>query len=493
MTTRTVVWAGGPVAPLPIGTILSARKMGPWRLVDDLGREVRVTVLRLAIDAARLVWQRLANALLAAIATAVSGRRSPIVRRDGSNPDGPVVLVVPVLPDQSHTFVYREVLALLRARPSWRCVVLARNAQAPRHGEAEELSARAVFLPRTGVTARALRVARWLATRRGRELFAMYRHPEGGSVRALLGRRVLRDPRDPGNAFELADLLRPWRPRHIHVYSSTHPTNVAMGAAHLLSVPFSVSSYVDFEFAYDHKMLAEKVARATFFRVVTEFCAMRLLALPELRGLDKNKVPVVYLGLDLANWQARAVRPGRSVLLSAARLVPKKGLQFVPLALQLLREQGLVCHWRVIGDGQDRVALEAACQKHGVRDLVEFLGAVDSDAVRRELLAADLAVLPCILTADGERDGIPVFLNEAMALSVPVVTTAVSGIPEMVRDGDTGFLCQPSDSASLADAIRRALSDPTRAMEVGERGRELVHRMLDVDVTAAQVLQRIEA
>ena len=138
-------------------------------------------------------------------------------------------------------------------------------------------------------------------------------------------------------------------------------------------------------------------------------------------------------------------------------------------------------------------AVFANLRERGVADLVEFLGALASNEVRRELLTADLAVLPCVIAADGERDGIPVFLNEAMALAVPVVTTPISGIPEMVRDGETGFLAQPGDSQSLADTIARALASPELARTVGDSGRALVHDMLDVDVTAAQLLARIEA
>ncbi|MEY2715415.1 MAG: hypothetical protein RIT24_1758, partial [Planctomycetota bacterium] len=105
----------------------------------------------------------------------------------------------------------------------------------------------------------------------------------------------------------------------------------------------------------------------------------------------------------------------------------------------------------------------------------------------------DAAVLPCVLASDGERDGIPVFLNEAMALGVPVVTTPVSGIPEMVIDGETGFLCAPNDSASLALALARALGDRARAARVAAAARALVHRTIDIRMTSAQVIERIES
>src|SRR5690606_36085194 len=166
----------------------------------------------------------------------------PAVPARASNASGPVVVVLPVLPDMSHTFVYRELLAILKQRPDWRVIVLVHNEQAPRHREAEELLKRDTFLPREGVTRAYWRSTRWLCHRRGRQLVAMYRSQPDPESRELVGKLMLRDARHPGNALLLADTLRHFSPRHIHVYASTCPANVAMGAAHLLAVPFSISS-----------------------------------------------------------------------------------------------------------------------------------------------------------------------------------------------------------------------------------------------------------
>lgn len=491
MTVPTVVWPGWPHAPAPLAAIFATRRSGPMRVVDDAGRAVPWRATTGVRELLRIGWQRLLGGGLGLLAALGTPRRAPAVAAASAG-DGPVVLVLPVLPDLSHTFVYREVLAILRQRPSWRVVVLARNDLAPVHTEARELLDRAVFLRRDGVTRNAVRVLRWLLRARGRSLFGLYRAEPAGSVHDLLDKLALRDPRHPGNAFVLADLLAPLRPRHVHVYASTWPANVAMGAAHLLGVPFSISSYVDFEFAYSHKMLAAKIARASFFRVVTRHCREQLLGMREAGASGADRVPVVYLGLDLAAWQQEAPLPGHRVLVSAARLVPKKGLHVVPPALAALRARGLPCRWRVIGDGPELTALRSACAQHGVTDLVEFLGPRDNDCVRTELLAADLALLPCVVAPDGERDGIPIFLVEAMALGVPAVTTPVSGIPELVRDGDTGFLARPGDSRSLADVLQRALGDPAAARAIGARGRHAVHTTLDVDGMARELIAHIE-
>ncbi len=490
--TETVVWRSHPHAPAPVHAILRARRRGPCRVVDERGEELAFGSARLVREAVRAAFLRIGCLALSVLARACCARRSPPLRREDADAHGPVVLVVPVLPDVSHTFVYREVLALLESRPDWRCVALAAEPRAPKHPEALALMRKCVFLPRGGVLARVLRVLRWLCSARGRELFSLYRAAEGGSVAGLLHKRALADGRDPGNAFELADLLRVMRPRHVHVYSSTHPTNVAMGAAHLLGVPFSISSYVDFEFDYSHKLLAEKFARAAFFRVVSDFCRSRMA---ESVGCDArdSRLPVVDFGIELSQWPLSAKCAGRGSLVSVARLVPKKGLHQVPPALAELRRCGLTVSWAVIGDGPERARLEADCARLGVADCVEFLGSKDSSDVRRVLQHADLALLPCVMVEDGERDGIPVFLAEAMALGVPVVSSPVAGIPELVTDGETGFLCGPGDLDALVSLLAKLVADPCRAQSVVAKARRKVEAKFDVRATAAQLLARIEA
>lgn len=495
MSATTVIWNGWPHAPAPIAAVRRARRDGGTaRVVDAEGRPIAFGHWRLLVESARSSWLRALDLCLTALAGVLCGRKAPPLGGSGDGRrDGPTVIVLPVLPDLSHTFVYREVLAVLRQRRDWRVVVLAANPAAPLHAEAAELRDRVTFLPRGGITARALRVLRWLLRRRGRALFALYRSEPEGTCADLLGKNPLRDPTHPGNALELAELLAPIGPRTIHVYSSTYAANVAMGAALLLDVPFSISSYVDFEFPYAHKMLASKARRARFLRVVTEYCAARLGEREELRQLPAEHFPVVYLGLDLGNWRDQATPTGAGVFVSAARLVPKKGLDLMPAALARLRDLDIACRWRLIGDGPERAAIEAACAEHGVTDRVDLLGPLDNAAVRRELLAADAAVLPCVVAADGERDGIPIFLCEAMALGVPVVTTPVSGIPELVRDGDTGYLAATGDSAALAAKLRQVLADPAAARATAQRGRDAVHRTLDVDHSATELIARIES
>lgn len=493
MTGSRVTWQGWPHAPAPLAAIRAARRHDRSTVVvSDAGRPVPWGYFTAFRELARGLWQRGLDLLLAGWIRSTVARRSPPVRTLVQKASGPVVLVLPVLPDLSHTFVYREVLRILSSRPDWRVVVLERNERVPIHPEVAALLPAACFVPTEGVTRRALRLMRGLLTRRGREVFSLYLAQPGGAVGDLLGRNPLRDPRHPGNAFRLAEMVGPMQPRELHVYSSTYSANVAMGAAHLLGCSLSISSYVDFEFAYAHKLLAEKIARSRFFRVVSAYCRARLREQPGLPWLSDDRVPVVDFGIDLKQWPHSAPLAGRGVLVSAARLVPKKGFHLVPPALAQLRSRGIVCHWRLIGDGPERSTLQGLCAEHGVADMVEFLGARDSSFVRQELLGADLAVLPCVMVADGERDGIPVFLAEAMALGVPVVTTPVAGIPELVKDRQTGFLSAPGDVPALVNLLAELLMAPKSTHAVAAGGRSIVEHKFDVDITASQLIGHIE-
>ena len=495
MSKHTITWHGYPHAPAPIGAIRAARRDGSVTVVDDAGRPIAINSLRMVAETLRTIWQRILHLKTTSLVSLCTSRRSPeaatTTQTSKSQPTtGPVIVVLPVLPDMSHTFVYRELLAILKQRPDWQVIVLARNEQAPKHQEAAELLQRATFLPREGVTRAHVRSSAWLLTGRGRQLVSMYRAQPDRESRDLFGKQLLRDPRHPGNAMLLADILRSRKPRHIHCYSSTWAANVAMGAAHLLDVPFSISSYVDFEFPYSHKLLTEKLARATFFRVVTQFCQTRLLEMhPEVDG---DRVPVVYLGIDLNNWQDHSQAPKKGVIVSAARIVEKKGLHLMPEALQQLQSQGIPFRWRVIGDGPERKRIQTLCEQHGISQHVEFLGARGNTEVREALMQADAAVLPCIVAEDKERDGIPIFFIEAMALGVPVITTPISGIPELLRDRDTGFLHATADVEALANTLATVLRDPVLAKAVGKRGREEVHRTLDVNASAEQLIAQIE-
>lgn len=492
-----VSWPGRPHALAPLATL---RAGGTWD--DGLGGTGRLSLFAWGYELGRHVVFRgfdlVARGALAVLACAARARPPQRVPRG----DGPLAFVLPVLPDLSHTFVYREVEAILALVPNALVVVLERGTTRVVHPEAARLLPRARFVPTRGVFARTIGLLAWFATapRRVRALGALHRDEPGGAAEALLGKLPLRESRHPGRAFELAALLAPQHPSQIHVYGSTWSANAALGAAVLLDVPLSISSYVDFEFDYAHKLLATKFGHARFFRVCTRDCRARLartLAQEDL-ATDDVLVPILHWGIDAARLRARPPAPPPRLardglrLISACRAVRKKGLHLVPPLLQALVNAGIDAHWTLAGDGPELARVKALAREHGVESRCTFAGPLPNDVLLEHIESSDIALLPCIETGDGERDGIPVFLIEAMALGRCVVSTPVSGIPELIEDGTSGWLA-PAKPDALAARIESILAEPDAARAIARRGRDRALATEDSAMSAEALLTRLLA
>ncbi|MBI5850120.1 MAG: glycosyltransferase [Planctomycetes bacterium] len=466
------------------------------RLGKDLG------VLRWIFEFGRHAVFRLLDGIARAALAMLGSGASP--RPPGKEPraGGPIAFVLPVLPDLSHTFVYREVEAILALAPDALVVVLEHGTTRVVHPEAARLLPRARYVPARGVVARACGLFVRFATspRRVRALAALYRDGPGGAAAALLGKLPLREARHPGRAFELAALLAPLRPAQIHVYGSTWSANVALGAAVLLDVPLSISSYVDFEFDYAHKLLATKFEHARFFRVCTRDCRRRLARMLAREDLATNdiRVPILHWGIDAARLRARSPAPPPRLarenlrLISACRVVRKKGLHLVPPLLAALVRDGIDARWTLAGDGPELARVKSLAHEHGVEARCTFAGPLPNDALLAAIESNDIALLPCVETDDGERDGIPVFLIEAMALGRCVVSTCVSGIPELIEDGANGWLAS-AEPGALAARIGSILADPVAARAIAEHGRDSALATEDSAASAAALLTRLRA
>jgi glycosyltransferase involved in cell wall biosynthesis len=157
---------------------------------------------------------------------------------------------------------------------------------------------------------------------------------------------------------------------------------------------------------------------------------------------------------------------------SIGRLVPKKGFDVLINACGLLARQGVPFELRIIGSGDLRADLLALARGKGIEDSVHFTGSVSQDEVVCELAAAEVFALAPVVLADGDRDGIPNVLLEAMAVGLPVVASAVSGIPEVVVDGVSGRLVPERRPDRLAEVLAELLASPEERVRLGAAGRE---------------------
>ncbi|MBI1291996.1 glycosyltransferase [bacterium] len=270
----------------------------------------------------------------------------------------------------------------------------------------------------------------------------------------------------------------------IHAHFAGAPTTAAWLVSTMTGLPFSFTSHANDIFVKPWALNA-KIEYSTHVVTVTEYNRRHLAKLcPGAEG----KLHVLPTGLpsdEMASASERSVEPG--FVLAVGRLVPKKGFAALIEAFALLREKGTVARCVIVGDGPERHRLSALVKTLNLTDCVELLGARGNSEVADLLGRAAVFALPCRIAADGDRDGLPHSIMEAMAAGVPVVSTRVVGIPELVEDGVSGLLVEPDDGAALADAIERLVTDRQLAARLAAAGKVRVREVCDLTSIVARL------
>jgi glycosyltransferase involved in cell wall biosynthesis len=249
------------------------------------------------------------------------------------------------------------------------------------------------------------------------------------------------------------------------------------------ALPYSFTAHAKDIYTSKPEQLREKIEKAAFVVTCTEYNRKYL---QHVAGGDSTPVYRVYHGIDVRFFQNEAETPAAAFnpsppyrILTVARLVEKIGIPTVLEALKSLKARGIAFTYTLIGDGDDRMALEKQAADLDLRNETTFTGTKPHDYVLDAYRNTDLFVLGCQVAENGDRDGIPNVLMESMAMGVPVVVTAVSAIPELVENEKTGLLVPPRDPAALAGAMKRLLTDGTLRKTVIEAGRKRVVEEFD--------------
>jgi|SRR5882724_11269077 len=276
----------------------------------------------------------------------------------------------------------------------------------------------------------------------------------------------------------------------LHAHFASRAGHVAMLASTLLGIPYSFTAHAKdiYHEEVDQEVLRVKMRLATLVVTVSDFNRQTLLRMGSgIPGLER-KIVRDYNGVDLALFHpARAEDrlPGR--ILAVGRLVEKKGFPVLIQACDQLARQGLPFTCDLIGSGDQEPALRALVRERRLDDAVRLRGAVPVEQVAVEMRTASVVVLPCVVAADGNVDALPTVLLEAMACGLPVVSTALSGIPEIVADGETGYLVPPGDPARLAAVMAPVLEDRVLAERLGRAGRERAADRFDLRTNVARL------
>jgi glycosyltransferase involved in cell wall biosynthesis len=304
-----------------------------------------------------------------------------------------------------------------------------------------------------------------------------------GSLDSVVNDRMHDDGRDVYQALVLARWLRTGGFDHVHAHFASLPATVARLAAGLCDLPWTFT-------AHAKDIFHEEVRRGDLERKCRDAAAVITVSdfnhafLTEQFGGVARRVVRVYNGLELARIPYASNGPRPLDVLAVGRLVEKKGFDVLIDACAELATMGRPLRCEIVGEGELEQSLRDRIAARGMGGIVTLVGPRPQGEVIAALRRAKVFAAPCLVGADGNRDGLPTTILEAMASGTPCIATPVTGIPEVVREGETGMLVPSNDSRALAAGIARLLDREDDRDRLARWARALVEAEFDSRVTA---------
>lgn len=405
-----------------------------------------------------------------------------------------VAYVMSRFPKLTETFILFEMLAVERAGVSIELYPLLRERTTTMHDEAAPLVERAHYLP--FVSWPIVKTQLWFLRHRPRRYI--------GTIAAIV-RGTWRSPNFLIGGLGIlpkvahaARLMRASGIDHVHCHFANHPAMAGYIIHRLVALPYSFTAHGS-DLHVDRHMLCEKVAAAEFVVAISEDNRRVIADSCPAAG----RVEVIHCGVDTSVFrpleasvredQAPANEGHPLEILAIGTLHEVKGQSVLVDAVRELDARGVAVRARLVGEGTDRAMLEGRIARAGLDGRVELLGTRTRNEIIELFATTDVLVAPSVPTRSGKREGIPVVLMEAMSSGVPVVASRLSGIPEIVRDGENGRLFPTGDATALADALVELAADRGLRDRLGRAARATALRSFDVDTNAALLIDAIRA
>ncbi|NOT54097.1 MAG: glycosyltransferase family 4 protein [Deltaproteobacteria bacterium] len=429
------------------------------------------------------------------------------------SPHATVGYVLKAFPRASETFITSEIYRLEQAGLSLTLFVtkpVEEHDRSPRHPVVDQIHAPIDCLPVT-TSLSTSSLSRWVATNSSlfaSGLFTIMRRQPLGFARAVTATlmQIVRTSRtvwsfdkksyvkDFFQAVALAERLHQSpEVRHLHAHYAHGATTVAWLAAMMTGLSFSFTGHAKDIYAESLNpagLLRRKLAAARFVVTCTEVNQRHLQQFAHTTPVHR-----VYHGLNadlthlLAQARQRTAPQDTLRLLSVGRLVPKKGFDIVVEACGILQSRDVPFEAFLVGpDGGQSSILQQRIVELGLSQSVHIVGPLSQAELHEEYARATAFCLPCRVLGNGDRDGIPNVLVEAMACGVPVITTGISGILELVTDERTGLLIPPNNPEALVEAILRLHHDPALASRLSTEAQATVHTRFDGEQLAHQLV-----
>jgi glycosyltransferase involved in cell wall biosynthesis len=294
-----------------------------------------------------------------------------------------------------------------------------------------------------------------------------------------------------GEAVYLAEEMRVQHIQHIHAHFCINAATIALVASRLLDISFSFTAHnVLFT---DRVILKEKIRAASFVAAISHFTRESLVRLVPGDAVG-HKIHIVHCGITPEAFAPLEPKPANDIpsLLFVGQLCERKGATVLVEACRILVERGVNFHCVIVGEGPQKAVVEDLVEQYALQEEIELVGTVFQERIQAYYQRADVFVLPCVTASNGDVDGVPVSLMEAMAVEVAAVSTHVSGIPELIKDGVNGLLVPEQDPPALADALQTVLEDDELRSRLGKNGRRKIIREFNVDISARQLATLFE-
>ena len=380
-------------------------------------------------------------------------------------------------PSFGQTFCYREVAELERQGTKVHVFSIRRPADEPPQDWDPEIVKRVHYLPEESV----------LVPEVDREL------RKGGALAAVReavekwGRQS--DFLRLYQAVYVGTRLRQNNLRHLHAHFAGMAARTAFWIHQFFGIPYSFTAHANDIFApRDFVVSLEKLmGNAAAIVTVSDYSANYLKGrFPE----SAAKIHRIYNGIDLARFHPADFGSGIPAIVSIGRLIEKKGFADLIEACRLLRPRGRNFRCEIIGEGPLEEVLRTKIAQAGLEGCVKLVGPKSQSEIALRLANATIFVLPCTREEGGGMDNLPTVILEAMAAGLPVVSTPLAGVPEMVDPGVNGELVPERDPKAICAALERLIADPERARGMGDRGRQIAAQKFSIE-TSGQALRKL--
>jgi glycosyltransferase involved in cell wall biosynthesis len=390
-----------------------------------------------------------------------------------------VAYILKMFPRFSETFILSEILELEREGVDVRVFSLKTPNDGRVHADVARVKAPVTYVEMAswtdalGLLWPHLEVLRWNPRRYLSVLSRVVRRRRWGAMKRFL------------QAGAIAPELKSAGISHVHAHFASSATSVSYYLNQLMDMSYSFTAHAKDIYlnTVADDVLSRKMNNARFVVTVSDYNEAHLATVAPHAPVTR-----IYNGLDLDQFTPNGTHPDATPLvLAVGRLVEKKGFDDLIRASTILKKKGIAFQCKIVGTGSEERRLRDMIQELDVQDMVTLTGPMPREELVGLYPRASVFVAPCVVGSDGNRDGLPTVLIEAMALQVPVISTPVTGIPEIVHDGETGQLVSPNDPVELAMAIECTLQDRERAVAMASAGRKLVEDRFDLRRNVSQL------